>query len=108
MPNTVDGIAFAALAVALVGGALGMLTTRNIMHAGFWLLEVSVAAAGVYALLDANYALHANAADMIALHAAWFGQAYTDALAAAQLGAVPEPASLGLLGLGAVALAPLY
>ena len=55
MPNTVDGIAFAALAVALVGGALGMLTTRNIMHAGFWLLEVSVAAAGVYALLDANY-----------------------------------------------------
>lgn len=55
MPSTVDGIAFAVLAVALVGGALGMLTTKNIMHAGFWLLEVSVAAAGVYFLLDANY-----------------------------------------------------
>ena len=55
MSATVDGIAFAVLAFALIAGALGMLTTKNIMHAGFWLLEVSVVAAGVYFLLDANY-----------------------------------------------------
>ncbi|NTW29274.1 MAG: NADH-quinone oxidoreductase subunit J [Coriobacteriia bacterium] len=55
MPSTVDGIAFGVLALALVGGALGMLVTRNIMHAGFWLLEISVAAAGLYYLLGADY-----------------------------------------------------
>lgn len=55
MSSTVDGIALIVLAVALVGGAVGMLTTRNILHAGYWLLELSVAAAGVYYLLDANY-----------------------------------------------------
>lgn len=55
MPSTVDGVTFAFLALALVGGALGMLWTRNIIHAGFWLLEVSVAAAGVYFLLGADY-----------------------------------------------------
>jgi NADH-quinone oxidoreductase subunit J len=55
MTNTVSGIAFGILAVACVGGAIGMLSTKNIVHSAFWLLEVSLAAAGVFMLLDADY-----------------------------------------------------
>jgi len=55
MPSTVDGFAFAVLAVAVLGGALAMLSTKNVVHAAYWLLEVSVAAAGIYLLLGADY-----------------------------------------------------
>lgn len=55
MSDTVNAIAFGVLAVAILGGALAMLSTRNVVHAAFWLLEVSVAAAGVFYLLDASY-----------------------------------------------------
>jgi NADH-quinone oxidoreductase subunit J len=55
MPSTVNGLAFVLLAVAAIGGGIAMLSTRNIMHAGFWLLEVALAAAGIYALLDADF-----------------------------------------------------
>lgn len=55
MASTVSGIAFAILAAACVGGAIGMLATKNIVHAAFWLLAVSVAAAGIFVVLDAEY-----------------------------------------------------
>lgn len=55
MTDTVNGIAFGVLALACVGGAVGMLATKNILHAAFWLLEVSVAAAGLFFLLSADY-----------------------------------------------------
>ena len=55
MPDTVSAIAFGILAFACVGGAVAMLATRNILHAAFWLLEVTVAAAAVFYLLDASY-----------------------------------------------------
>jgi NADH-quinone oxidoreductase subunit J len=55
MSDSVNAIAFVALAIASVGGALGMLSSRNIVHAAFWLLEVSVAAAGLYYILGAEY-----------------------------------------------------
>jgi len=55
MTETVSGVAFVVLAVATVGGALAMLSSRNIVHAAFWLLEVCVATAGVYLLLEADY-----------------------------------------------------
>lgn len=55
MSETVSGIAFAVLAVASVGGSLAMLASRNVVHAAFWLLEVSVAGAGIYLLLEADY-----------------------------------------------------
>jgi NADH:ubiquinone oxidoreductase subunit 6 (subunit J) len=55
MSDTVNGIAFALLALAAVGGSAAMLWTRHVVHAAFWLLEVSVAAAGIYMLLDADY-----------------------------------------------------
>jgi NADH:ubiquinone oxidoreductase subunit 6 (subunit J) len=55
MPETVSAIGFGVLAAALVGGALAMLFSRNIVHAAFWLLEVSLATAALYALLSADY-----------------------------------------------------
>lgn len=55
MTDTVSGITFAVLAIACVGGAVGMLSTKNIVHSAFWLLGVSVSAAGVFMLLDADY-----------------------------------------------------
>lgn len=55
MTDTVSGVAFLVLAIVCVGGAVGMLTTRNIVHSAFWLLVVSVAAAGIFVVLDAEY-----------------------------------------------------
>lgn len=55
MSETVNGLAFGVLAILCVGGAVGMLSTKNIVHAAFWLLEVSVAAAGLFFLLSADY-----------------------------------------------------
>ncbi len=55
MPETVNGIAFVLLAFASVGGAIGMLATRNVVHASFWLLEVMVALAGLFLLLSAEF-----------------------------------------------------
>jgi NADH-quinone oxidoreductase subunit J len=55
MTDTVNGIAFAVLALACVGGSVMMLVSKNIVHAAFWLLEVAVAAAGVFFLLSADY-----------------------------------------------------
>jgi NADH-quinone oxidoreductase subunit J len=55
MSETVNGVAFGVLAVMCVGGSLGMLLTKNIVHAAFWLLEVSVAAAGIFFILSADY-----------------------------------------------------
>lgn len=55
MPETVSGIAFGLLALACVGGALAMLTTRNVVHAAFWLLEVMLGIAGLFLLLSAEF-----------------------------------------------------
>lgn len=55
MPDTVNGIAFAALAFAMVAGALAMVSSRNIVHAALWLLEVAVAAAGLFYLLEGAF-----------------------------------------------------
>ena len=55
MSETISGVAFAILAVMCVVGAVGMLSTKNIVHAAFWLLEVALAAAGVFFILNADY-----------------------------------------------------
>jgi autotransporter-associated beta strand protein len=58
-----------------------------------------------YALIDLNFAAQGASPmseELMALHASWFGASYTEALG--NLQAVPEPASLGLLALGAVGL----
>lgn len=55
MSDTVSGLAFLVLSFAAVGGALAMVTTRNVLHAGFWLFEISGVAACIYFLLGADY-----------------------------------------------------
>ena len=55
MSDTVNVIAFGALALATVGGSLGMLFSKNVVHAAYWLLGVCVTAAGLYFLLAAEY-----------------------------------------------------
>ncbi len=55
MSETVNGVTFIILAFASIIGAIGMLTTRNIVHASFWLLEVMVAVGGLYLLLSAEF-----------------------------------------------------
>lgn len=55
MTETVSGVIFLVLAVLTLAGAVGVLWSRNVLHAAFWLLEVSVAAVGLYFLLEADY-----------------------------------------------------
>jgi len=55
MAETVNGIAFALLALASVGGSVATLATRNVVHASFWLLEVMIALAGLFLLLTAEF-----------------------------------------------------
>jgi NADH:ubiquinone oxidoreductase subunit 6 (subunit J) len=55
MSETVNAVGFGMLAIVLVGSVIGMLATKNIVRAGFWMLGASVAAGGVYYLLDADY-----------------------------------------------------
>lgn len=55
MPETVNGIAFLVLAFAAVGGTVGVLASRNVVHAAFWLLEAMLAVAGLYLLLSAEF-----------------------------------------------------
>ena len=55
MSDTVNGVAFAILAFASVGGALGVMSSRNVVHAAFWVLEVMLAVAGLYLLLSAEF-----------------------------------------------------
>ncbi len=55
MSETLPALAFWLLAAAAVGGALAMVITRNVVHAAFWLLEVMVATAGLFLLLDAEF-----------------------------------------------------
>ena len=55
MADTVSGVAFAILAIATLGSAIGVIYARNVMHAAFWLLGVSLAGVGLYFLLEADY-----------------------------------------------------
>jgi NADH-quinone oxidoreductase subunit J len=55
MPETVNGIAFFILAVMILGGAIAVMFSRNVVHAAFWLLAVVVATAGLYLLLSAEF-----------------------------------------------------
>lgn len=55
MPETINGVAFALLAFASIGGAVGVLASRNVVHAAFWLLELMVAVAGLFLLLSAEF-----------------------------------------------------
>ncbi len=55
MSETLPAVAFYILSFAVLGGAVMMMATRNVVHAAFWLLEVMLATAGVYLLLSAEF-----------------------------------------------------
>lgn len=55
MTDTYTLVAFGVLALVSVASAVGMLTARNVVHAAYCLLAVSIAAAGLFALLEARY-----------------------------------------------------
>lgn len=55
VPETVNAVAFGVLAACIVGGAVMVMVTRNVVHASFWLLEVLTATAGLYLVLSAEF-----------------------------------------------------
>ena len=55
MSETVSTIGFAVLATLAIVGSLGVVSSRNVVHAAYWLLATSVIAAGLYFLLAANF-----------------------------------------------------
>lgn len=55
MTDILGTVVFAALGAFMIGGAIAMLASRNVVHSAFWLLAVSAAAAGLFALLQAGY-----------------------------------------------------
>lgn len=55
MSDTITVVVFAMLAAGMLGGAVIMMTSRNVVHAAYSLLAISIAAAGLFALLEAHY-----------------------------------------------------
>jgi NADH-quinone oxidoreductase subunit J len=55
MSETVSTVGFAALATLAIVCSLGVVSSRNVVHAAYWLLAASVTAAGLYFLLAANF-----------------------------------------------------
>lgn len=55
MPESVNAVAFGALALAAVAGAIGVIATRDAVRAAFWLLEAMVSTAGLFLLLGAEF-----------------------------------------------------
>jgi NADH-quinone oxidoreductase subunit J len=55
MPDRIALAPFLVLAVAVFGGALMVVLSRNVVHAAFWLLEVMMAIAGLFMLLSAGF-----------------------------------------------------
>jgi NADH-quinone oxidoreductase subunit J len=53
--GTVDGVAALIIAAVVLGSALGMLTSRNVVHAAFWMLSSMLGTAGIYMLLSAEF-----------------------------------------------------
>ena len=50
-----NSIVFACVAAFILVSALKVVTSRNLVHAGFWLLPCLVGIGGFYALLDAHF-----------------------------------------------------
>ncbi len=55
MSASVNGVAFGLLAFAAIGGAIGMLSSRNVVRAAFWMLEAMTALGGIFLLLSAEF-----------------------------------------------------
>lgn len=48
-------IVFGALAVLMIVAALLMTTTKNVIHAAYWLFGLAILTAGVFAMLNAGF-----------------------------------------------------
>lgn len=55
MTPGVDIVPFVILSVLILGGALMMLTSRNVVHATFWMLLSMVSTGGLFMLLSAEF-----------------------------------------------------
>ncbi len=55
MLSTVSGVAALGMSAIVVGAAVMMLTSRNVVHAAFWMLGSMLGTAGVYLLLSATF-----------------------------------------------------
>jgi len=55
MAESVEMLPFVVLASAAIGGAIGMLVSRNVIYAAFWLLWVMLSVGGLYLLLAAEF-----------------------------------------------------
>lgn len=55
MTASVDGLAAIVLGIVVAGSAIGMLTTKNVVHAAFWMLASMLGTAGIYMLLSAEF-----------------------------------------------------
>ena len=55
MTDVTSTVIFAALAIGMLGAAFAMLWTKNVVHAAYALLGIAVAAAGLFAMLEATY-----------------------------------------------------
>ena len=52
---TLETIAFAVLAIMIVGSALAVVLTRNLFHAVLWLALALTGTAGIFLMLDAEF-----------------------------------------------------
>jgi len=55
MPESVAVVPFVVLSAGVLGGAVLVLLSRNVVHAAFWVLEVMLAVAGLFMLLSAGF-----------------------------------------------------
>lgn len=55
MPLSLPLVPFALIAVAVIGGAVMMMLSRNVVHATLWMLETMLATAALYLLLSAEF-----------------------------------------------------
>ncbi len=55
MSLSLNMIAFCIFAFAILLGALGVMTSKNVVHGAYWLLEMAVASAGIFYFLDSAY-----------------------------------------------------
>jgi NADH-quinone oxidoreductase subunit J len=55
MPSAISAVPAYIIAALVVGCAVGMLSTKNVVHAAFWMLGSMLATAALYVLLSAGF-----------------------------------------------------